>query len=49
MLINKVYWYESELVEVNKQSLLGENRLLKVIFYVNGKSVCLFTSENADK
>lgn len=38
----------NQLVEVNKQSLLGGSRLLKVIFYADGKSV-MFINENADK
>lgn len=40
---------ESELVKVNKQSLLGGNRLLKVICYADGKSICLCIHENADQ
>lgn len=38
----------NQLVEVNKQSLLGGSRLLKVIFYADGKSI-MFINENADK
>lgn len=38
----------NQLVEVNKQSLLGGSRLLKVIFYADGKST-MFINENADK